>query len=171
MIVHSSQSKIPKDADYLLILGTLVEDTGPSPSLQNRINVAAAYLKENKETIAIASGGKGSNEPISEAEAIAQSLEKQGISKDRIILEDQSARTVENIKYSMTLLPEQLKEGSGIIVSNTFHLYRAKLIAKNLGYSLSSIGAPTPKEDLLSWYFREYLAITKCYVELLFNKY
>lgn len=162
-IIQYSNTTIPKDADYIIILGTKVNGTEPSLTLQNRIYAAANYLKKNRETIAIASGGKGPNEGISEAIAIKQGLITKGIGEDRIVLEDQSSRTTENIAYSKKLLPS--KKHTGLVVSNYFHIYRARIIAQDNSLSLYALPAKTPIAEAPKWYFREYLAITKYYLE------
>jgi uncharacterized SAM-binding protein YcdF (DUF218 family) len=153
----------PERVDYLIVLGARVKGTTPSLSLQYRIDAAAKYLKDNQTTIAIASGGKGDGEDISEAEAIKNGLIVQGIEEERIILEDKSTDTVENISFSMKLIPNHLK--TGLVVSNDFHIYRAKLIAKDLGLQLAGLPADTPKIAIPKSYSREYLAITKYFIE------
>lgn len=152
-----------RNADYMIILGAKVNGTVPSLALKYRIQAAANYLKENKNTIAIASGGRGHGEDISEAEAIRENLVKQGISESRILIENQSTSTVENIKFSKELIPKNLK--SGIIVTNNFHLFRSIMTAKDQNLDLSGIPAKTPKIIVVKSYIREYLAITKFYVE------
>jgi uncharacterized SAM-binding protein YcdF (DUF218 family) len=153
----------PKDVDYMIILGARVKGTTPSLALQYRIDAAAQYLKDNQNTIAIASGGKGDGEDISEAQAIKIGLVKQGVEEERIILESKSTDTVENITYSMKLIPENLT--TGLIVSNDFHIYRAKLIAKDLGLKLAGLPADTPAIAIPKSYSREYLAITKYFIK------
>ena len=138
---HTS-TEVPKHADYIIILGARVKGEVPSLALQYRIDAAASYLKKNRESIAIASGGQGPGEDITEAEAIKRGLLAHGISSDRILLEDKSTDTVENIRFSKRLIPQNLK--TGLLVTNDFHLYRAKSIAKDQGLNLEGIPAETP---------------------------
>ena len=84
---------------------------------------AAEYLKSHEKTIAIVSGGQGKGEDISEALAMKQGLMKQNIAEDRIIMEDKSTSTDENITFSKPLIPQYEK---GMIVTNDFHMFRAK---------------------------------------------
>jgi uncharacterized SAM-binding protein YcdF (DUF218 family) len=134
----------------------------PSLALQYRIDAAADYMKKNKDTIAIASGGQGPGEEITEAEAIKRGLLSHGIPNNRILLEDQSTDTVENIRFSRKLIPEYLEEG--LVVTNDFHLYRAKSIAKDQGLNIQGLPAETPAVAIPKSYGREYLAITKYYL-------
>lgn len=161
-------SEVPLDADYIIILGARVKGEIPSLALQYRIDAAANYMKENKETIAIASGGQGPGEDITEAEAIKRGLLQHGVDGNRILLEDKSTDTVENITFSKKLIPVQLE--TGLLVTNDFHLYRAKSIAKDQGLSLQGIPAETPAIAIPKSYGREYLAITKYYLVTFFKK-
>ncbi|MGG0285014.1 YdcF family protein [Peribacillus butanolivorans] len=166
-IQESSHQPIPEDAGYLIVLGARVKGTVPSLSLQYRIDKAADYLKANKNTIAIVSGGKGPGEDISEAQAMQQELINQGIEEARIIMEDKSTTTIENIAYSKDLIPNPT--ATGLIVTNDFHIYRAVEMAKSVGLDMTGIPAKTPKVVLVKSYIREYLAITKYYLTELFG--
>jgi uncharacterized SAM-binding protein YcdF (DUF218 family) len=161
-IVQYAQMKAPMHADYVIVLGANVKGSVPSSVLESRIQTASLYLNKNPNTIAIASGGKGPNEDISEAEAIKRGLIKRGINKSRIILEDHSTNTYENIKFTKKLIPKSAK--TGIIVTNQFHLYRALSIAKDQQLHLYGIPADTPILAIPKSYIREYLAITKYYL-------
>ncbi|MCM3764275.1 YdcF family protein [Neobacillus niacini] len=153
----------PKNADYLIVLGAKVNGTVPSLALARRIDAAAEYLKDNPTTLVIASGGQGRGEDISEAESIKRELLKQGISKSRIILENQSTDTYENIAFSKKLIPSEAK--LGVVVTNAFHLYRGVSIARDQGLEVDGLPAETPIQAVVKSYFREYLAITKFYLK------
>lgn len=161
-IQESIHQQIPENADYLMILGARVKGSVPSLSLQYRIDKAAEYLSANKHTVVIVSGGKGPGEDISEAKAMQQGLIAQGIEEARIMMEDKSTTTHENIVFSKELIPDTAT--SGLIVSNDFHIYRAVEIAKKEGLDMKGLPAKTPKVSLLKSYTREYLAITKYYL-------
>ncbi|MFJ7727644.1 YdcF family protein [Neobacillus sp. NPDC097160] len=158
-----SHLEAPKNADYVIVLGARVKGSVPSLAFASRITAAAVYLKENSHTIVIASGGKGSGEDISEAETIKRELVKQGISENRIILEDRSTDTYENIEFSKKLIPSDAK--IGLVVTNNFHLYRAISIARDRGLDVQGLPAKTPWKAVLKSYSREYLAITKFYLK------
>ncbi|EOO26608.1 cytoplasmic protein [Bacillus cereus BAG1X2-3] len=147
------------DAEYIIVLGSKVNGTKPSYSLQYRIDKAAEYLKSHEKTIAIVSGGQGKGEDISEALAMKQGLIKQNIAEDRIIMEDKSTSTDENITFSKPLIPADMKKG--MIVTNDFHMFRAKKIAAKQGLQLEGLPAKTPKPIIIPSNVREYLAITQ----------
>ncbi|HDR7795259.1 TPA: YdcF family protein [Bacillus luti] len=158
-IYKHGHMKAIEDADYIIVLGSKVNGTNPSYSLQYRIDKAAEYLKAHEKTIAIVSGGQGKGEDISEALAMKKGLIKQNIDENRIIMEDKSTSTAENIKFSKPLIPANMKKG--MIVTNDFHMFRAKKIAAKQGLQLEGLPAKTPKPIIISSNIREYLAITQ----------
>lgn len=131
MIAGEFSATGKQNLDYLIVLGAQVREDGPSVVLKYRLDAAINYLNENPDTICIVSGGQGFNEPVSEAEGMSDYLIENGIEKSRILLEDQSTNTVENIKNSK-LLMETPYNGVGI-VTNNFHVFRAVQIAKVQG--------------------------------------
>ncbi|MCK1992764.1 YdcF family protein [Peribacillus muralis] len=167
-IQESMHQPIPGEADYLIILGARVKGSVPSLSLQYRIDKAAEYLTANKQTVTIVSGGKGPGEDISEAQAMQQALVEQGIEEARIILEDNSTTTYENIVFSKKLIPDP--KAHGVIVSNDFHIYRAVKIATKEGLNIEGVPAKTPKVSMPKSYLREYLAISKYYLTEFFGR-
>ena len=131
MIGSKFASKGQPNLEYLIVLGAQVRSDGPSIVLKYRLDTAFDYLNENLDTICIVSGGQGANEPFSEAKGMAEYLIEKGIAADRILLEDQSRNTVENIRYSMKLMGNA--PGSVGIVTNNFHVFRAVQIARMNG--------------------------------------
>lgn len=130
LVLSGYNSKGSKNLDYIIVLGAQVRADGPSVVLSYRLQKATEYLKENPDTKCIVSGGQGSNEPESEARAMADYLIAMGISEDRILLEDKSTNTSQNLKFSSALLPDGASVG---IVTNNFHVRRALYLAKRFG--------------------------------------
>lgn len=111
LIVGAMLQKPEPGLDYIVVLGAQVKGRSPSQSLLYRILESAEYLKENPETKAILSGGKGTGEAISEACCMRQELEKMRISGERLIEENRSTSTKENIVYSYELIQADHKKG------------------------------------------------------------
>lgn len=131
MIAGELSSAGKQNLDYIIVLGAQVREDGPSVVLKYRLDAAIDYLNENPDTICIVSGGQGANEPLPEAKGMADYLTENGIEEERILLEDKSTNTVENIKYSKALM-KQSYDSVGI-VTNNFHVFRAVQIAKVQG--------------------------------------
>jgi len=75
---------------YLIVLGTTVEGTEPSPMLNDRIKAAAKYMEKHPDVIAVVTGGKADDKNISEAQCMYNGLTEAGIASDRILMEDQA---------------------------------------------------------------------------------
>lgn len=159
LILSGFNSRGEADLDYIIVLGAQVREDGPSYVLMRRLNAAIDYLNENPRTLCIVSGGRGDNEPFTEAEGMADYLISHGIDADRIILEDKSSSTVENISNSMRFIPEGARVG---IVTNNFHVYRAVQTAKRCGLeNASGIACPLHVYFLPNNMLREFFSILK----------
>lgn len=164
-LILSQYRTVPKPgADYVIILGAQWRLEGPSEVLRRRLDKAVEYLNENPDTQVIVSGGQGSNEPVSEAAGMRQYLVDAGINDERILVEDASANTFQNVVFSGRLLdPENDKV---VIVTNNFHVFRAVCIAEKQGYknvegmAAGSVAGMAPHNLL-----REFFGVVKDFLE------
>ena len=152
-----------QDVDCMVILGAGIIGERPSLVLTSRLNAAVDYLKTRENIPVIVSGGQGPGETITEAEAMYRYLVRRGIKEDRIWKEETSTSTFENLSFSRQLMEKNgIDTGSAkvAVVSNEFHLYRAKRIAENTGLDPIGVAAETPRLGLRVLYFcREGFAL------------
>lgn len=159
-LVYEGQKKPAQDADYVIVLGAHVYGTRMSANLRYRVEAAYEYLQENPNTKVVLSGGQGHGEDITEAEAMRRFLEEKGVSKDRILIDDTSTNTEENIRNSADLIGDKGKRV--IVVSNDFHIYRAKGIAKKQDFeNVEGMGSKTHGFSIPNCYAREVIAVLK----------
>lgn len=149
VVIAGGRSELKKDPDVVLILGCKIWGEEPSPALQRRLDTALDYLSGLEDSgctpLVVVSGGKGADEPISEAQSMADYLIGQGIDPARILLEDQSTNTASNLKNTKVLLErEGLEQPHLTIVSNGFHLTRVRMLADRYGVDCSTLSAPMP---------------------------
>ncbi len=162
-IISQFWAKGPADLDYLIVLGAQMKTSGPSRVLQMRLDAAYDYLAANENTYAILSGGQGPDEPVSEAQGMRDYLIARGIAADRLIMEDQSTNTYENLSFSSKYLDKE-KNTVGI-VTNNFHVFRAKRIGKKAGYEkLYGIAAKSEPVLQVNNMTREFLGVLKDFV-------
>ena len=163
LIISGFKDNEDTELDYLVVLGAQLKESGPSRVLQMRLDKAYDYLMEHEDTFVIVSGGKGNDEPDTEAEGMYQYLVKRGIAPERIIKEDKSRNTSQNITFSGAFI--DIKNDSVGIVSNNFHIFRAVNLAKHAGYK-HVIGMPAPSELTLlpNNMFREFYGVIKDFV-------
>lgn len=158
---ETDNSGIPVDA--VIVLGAGVNGETPSMALQSRINAAAAYLQKHPDVPVILSGGQGPGERITEAEAMRRCLE--GRVDNPLLLEDRSASTAENFRFSKALLEERgLDTGNMTIavVTNDFHCFRSHMIARKQDLHVVDVPAELPWWWLTgNYYLREAFAVVK----------
>ena len=123
--------KTRSDLDYIIVLGAHVNGTKLTLALLERVRRALLYLEENPGTKAVLSGGRGDGERISEAEAMYRYLTEHGISPERLIKEERSTNTKENLDFSLRLIGST--DYSIGIVTNNFHVFRGVAIGKKCG--------------------------------------
>lgn len=169
-VMYGSYNHITGDPQVMVILGCRVMPGGePSMLLQDRLETALDYLEEDPDILVVVSGGQGSNEPVSEAACMAGWLEERGIPEDRIFQEDQSSNTKENLIFSKDLLAREgidVGETDVLVVSNGFHLTRARMLAERFGYGeVSTLAAPSSHiPSRIQMYIREPLALVKSFL-------
>lgn len=147
----------------LVILGAHVEGRKISESLRRRLERAYTYYLDHPDIQMIVSGGKGKGEDISEAEAMRRYLLAKGVPEEKILCEDQSTTTKENLKYSRRYLPDPTGETG--IVTNNFHMYRAVSLAHRLGYGkVVPIPCSCPPVLFGNYMVREFFAVWKMWL-------
>ena len=160
IIVGYGRSEPDPGADYAVVLGARVIGKKPSYNLEKRLEKAYNYLQESPDTKAVLSGGKGPGEDISEAQAMYEYLTGRGISGDRLILEDRSVNTDQNLGYSIDKMTGSKEKV--VIISNRFHLYRALGIARKKGLShVQGLGSEVKWYTAPNMYVREAFAVMK----------
>ena len=142
-----------KDKDFLIVLGcALKKDGTPTPLLQGRLDRAIDFYSKQKERtgkelVFITSGGQGADEVIPESSAMKRYLIEHGIPEERIIEENQSTSTYENMLYSKDKIWEIDPEGKVAFSTTNFHVFRSGLFARRVKMRAVGMGADT------KWYF------------------
>ena len=159
-IISGFSMKGQPGADYVIVLGAQMKADGPSKALQYRLDEAIRYLNENPSSKVIVSGGQGSDEHISEAQGMYEYLVEKGIEKDRIIKEDKSVNTTQNLAFSAEYLDRE--RDSVAVVTNNFHVFRAVKIAEKAGYqNVCGIAAKGEPFCQINNMMREFFGVMK----------
>lgn len=162
LIIHASFGDKAESCEYMVVLGAKVRPDGPSVSLMDRIRAAAEYMHEHPDVLAIVSGGMGEDEPMAEAKCMYEELIKLGIGPDRIWIEDKATTTWENIHFALDLIEEktgQRPEKIGIL-SSEYHLFRAKMFARDCGVEAVGIPARTSRvSQMVNHFLREVAGV------------
>ena len=157
-LLSGAHSDPEQPLSHVLVLGAGLNGETPSLMLQARLQAALSYLEKYPDAQVVVAGGQGQGETIAEAEAMRRYLVRRGIVENRILLEDQSTNTADNVRFSLPLFPQGVTQIG--VVSNEFHLYRARQIMKDNGLTPVAIAAPTPYWYLkIFGYIREYFSM------------
>ncbi|MBO6054971.1 MAG: YdcF family protein [Oscillospiraceae bacterium] len=142
-----------KDKDFLIILGCgLKADGTPSNILKGRLDRALAFDAAQKalggrELTFVTSGGQGPDEVISESASMKRYLMEHGIPEERILEEDRSTDTFENMKNSKELIWEKNPQGKIAFSTTNYHVFRSGLFARRVKMRAVGMGSDT------KWYF------------------
>ncbi|PID24476.1 YdcF family protein [Sporosarcina sp. P7] len=160
-IKQAQQMKANGKYDYAIILGAKVNGEVPSLSLRYRLESAVEYATQFPHVQLVLAGGQGKDEDISEAEAMYRFLQQHGIAKERLVMEDQSTSTNENLQFSQNVIPEV----AGVtIISSDYHLARARFLARQIGWESDVVAAKTPESIKAKVLIRERLALLKTWL-------
>ena len=141
------------------------EDAVMSNSLKARLDTTLEYHSINPKAKIIVTGGQGSNEPMTEAEAMKRYLVANGVPENIIYKEDKSTSTNENFANSKKILENLFDDDyTACIITNSFHAYRSRGLAKLNGMNLTTYNAPTPYISMPVDYCREVLAVIKLWL-------
>lgn len=166
VIFYYGHRKVEGSPELIIILGARLYGLVPSPSLVERLETGYDYLVTHENALVVVSGGIGGGEDITEAAAMKNYLLEKGIKEERILVEDVSTNTFQNITFSKELLKEKLPEfdldheAIGI-VTNDYHVFRGVMMAKRFGFQAVGIPAKTPPTTLVKGYVREYFGVLK----------
>ena len=142
-----------------VVLGCGIFEDRPSRMMIARLDAALEYLEKNEEAYCIVSGGQGKDEILPESTVMKRYLINHGIDEKRIIEENKSSSTRENLKFSYEIIKVRSLPRKIAIITNEFHEYRSGKIAKSLSLEYAAIPAKTPLWLLPTFYLRELFGI------------
>lgn len=160
VILSFGKSAKPVRSDCIIVLGCRLYGSVPSPFLKGRLDEGYRLYEEGYSKYIIVSGGKGPGETITEAQAMKAYLEGKGVDSSRILIEDESSSTLENLKYSKAIMDTN-SFNSAVIVSNKYHLKRASLMAAKIGIqgSYSGVFLSQHMNNEIKGFIREIAAL------------
>ena len=159
--IYGSIDTVTYQEDAIIVLGAGLEGEEPSQALRLRLNAAYHYAVKNPNAIIVVSGGQGKNESIPESTAMKRYLMKQGIAEERIVEENKSTSTKENLAFSKTILDKLLgKDYKIVVITNNYHIPRAEHLAEAAGFSsVTHASGSTPPSIFIPCTLRECAAM------------
>ncbi|MCJ0874716.1 YdcF family protein [Streptomyces sp. AP-93] len=157
--------KVRGDVDYVVMLGSgLIGGDRVPPLLASRLRKGreihdAQIARGGRAPLLLTSGGKGTDEKVAEARAMADWLIAEGVPQEHVRLEDRSRTTEENLRYSRTIMETADPGYRCVVVTNNFHAFRAAMMARKAGVNGQVLGSPTAKYFWPSATIREFAAV------------
>ncbi|MFF5702274.1 YdcF family protein [Streptomyces sp. NPDC012794] len=157
--------KVRGDVDHVVMLGSgLVGGERVPPLLASRLSKGqriyeAQLARGSRSPVLLVSGGKGSDERVSEARAMADWLIAEGVPAEAITLEENSRTTEENMLFSKGIMLAANPGYRCVVVTNNFHAFRAAMLARKTGVNGQVVGSPTARYFLPSATLREFVAV------------
>ena len=148
----------------VIVAGTQIHGSTPSLSLQRRLDAAVEYLNEYPNAPCVVSGGQGSGEDCSEAEAMAVYLVEKGIDESRIYQEDRSQNTSQNMLYSAELIRQHDLPKDVAIATEAFHQLRCQMFAEKNGLRPGAVASTSPWYVQHYYWWREIFGLAKAVV-------
>ncbi len=128
----------------ILVLGQQLESGRPGRGYRLRLLRALRLARREPGAHVLILGGKTSPDAPSEAAAGAEFLRRRGLPVERILTEDASRHTLENLRNARDLLEARARPSAApmVLVSSRFHLARAVAMARGMGLAVR----PCPAE-------------------------
>lgn len=165
-IIKSALQRDTKNADYIVILGAGLHGDVPSLTLLQRLRRGVELAELQPETKIVVSGGQGPGETVTEASAMKKYLVNNGVNADRIIMEEKSTSTLENLVFTKNVIRQtDEREALAItIITSDFHMFRSKHLAEKVGFKAYGYPSETYYYLVPAYYVREYLAVIKSFL-------
>jgi uncharacterized SAM-binding protein YcdF (DUF218 family) len=159
---RSAQDVVTADAPAaIVVLGAGAPHGVPSPTLLARLDLALDQAARYPAAPVVVSGGLGFGGHPSEARVMGDYLRAHGLAAERIVQEERSTSTDENLRFSRPLLASHgvAADAPVRLVTSDFHTVRARWIARRAGYArVQAVGAPTPLYVRYNAWLRDYFA-------------
>ncbi|MGE7113503.1 YdcF family protein [Lysinibacillus sp. NPDC047702] len=155
------------EPNFIIALGSgLIGDKVP-PLLASRLDEAVRQYKKNGERpYIIVSGGQGTDEKVSEAYAMKNYIiEVHQIPTQKIIMEDQSINTEQNMAFSKAIMDRhaQGENYRSLFVTNNFHVFRASIYARKSKLDAQGVGSKTAFYYVPNAFTREFIGLLEMY--------
>jgi uncharacterized SAM-binding protein YcdF (DUF218 family) len=147
-IYRQSNVDEARPADVILILGAAEYRGKPSPALKARLDHGLWLYHKLMAPRIMTTGGAGGDPMYTEADVGRAYLVERGIPSEAIIVEDESATTVQSTASAAEIM-RRMGLKSCIVVSDGYHIFRVKKMLEFRG--LDVYGSPRPSVPKGTW--------------------
>ena len=138
-IYRQARTDGARPAEAIVVLGTAQYNGWPGPVFRARLDRALTLWRDGYAPLIVVTGGKMPGDGYTEAEAAWNYLVEAGVPPEAILSETAASDTWESMQGVAALL-QPLGVDEVILVSDGFHLFRSRLMARDVG--LQAWGSP-----------------------------
>ncbi len=140
-LIWAGTHQYTKTVDAIVVMGAAQYDGVPSPLLESRLQQALDLWRQKQAPLIAVTGGKRPGDRFTEGDTSRRWLTDKGVPVADIIVESAGQSTWESIKNLAPLL-NNANVGSVVVVSSSWHVQRAALSLKELGFNTHSSASP-----------------------------
>ena len=128
-------------SDIIVVLGAAEYNGRPSPVLKARLDHAFDLYQKGLSNLILTTGGAGGDLLLTEGQVGRDYLVRRGINAEAIVVEGQGDSTVGSL-LAVSEIMRRMNLVSAIVVSDGYHVFRAKRILEHEGMKV--YGSPRP---------------------------
>ncbi|MBS1827368.1 MAG: YdcF family protein [Acidobacteria bacterium] len=144
-----------READVIVVLGAAEYRGKPSPVLRARLDHALGLYRRKLAPRILTTGGAGGDPLWTESEVGRNYLSKHGVPVEAIIIEPEGESTVESTAAASEIM-RRMNLRSCIVVSDGYHIFRAKTLMANQGFVV--YGSPRPSVQPVAGWAKHWLS-------------
>jgi uncharacterized SAM-binding protein YcdF (DUF218 family) len=165
-VMHQATLDQQQSADVIVVFGAAEYAGHPSPVLRARLDHAYQLFEKGLAPIIITTGGSGRDVKFSEGQVGRDYLLKRGVPDVNLIAETQAGDTEQSARRVAVILEaNDLK--SALLVSDAYHLYRAKRMMEREGITVYT--SPRPDSVPKTFWARWWSAVREAMSYLLYR--
>ena len=138
-------------ADVILVLGAAAYRGKPSPVLKARLDHGLDLYRRHLARWILTTGGAGGDPDFTEGGVGRDYLIQHGVPAEAVLYESEGASTLQSVTAAAHIM-QRHHLTSCIIVTDGYHVYRAKKMME--GFGATAYGSPRPnstRDDLGYW--------------------
>lgn len=163
LLVGAAQTQPDPGAQAVVVLGAGLKDGKPSGTPGAPPGSGAGIPATKPLLPGRGHGGVGQGQSVSEAQAMETYLLERGLEQERILKEESSTSTLENLQNAKAILETEAGLSPGqyrvVVVSTDFHIYRALKVAGRAGLDAQGLASRSSWYLAPNFYLREYVAV------------
>lgn len=144
-VVAAATSDDATASDAIVVLGAAHYRGRPSPVLRARLDHAVALYRRGIAPVVVLTGGTARGDTASEAAVGRRYVMAAAVPDTALLLEETGRTTAESLAAVAELLRSR-ERARVVLVSDPFHVLRARRVARRLG--LEAVASPTRTDDV-----------------------